>query len=377
MKIYLLSPHKFPTRNPRTLRIEGVRKILSQKWTVQTLSTILQSKISNKKYQTNNNFSKTKFARLLKLIAYPDVYIIDNIIISFKYIFIHSNKDNVLITFSHPFSTHFTGLVSKMIWPKRIWIADIGDLYLNNPNQKLPKWVSPLLKCFESLVINKSDYVVLNSEEIFEYYKNNFQLNTLKTRVIYNGSLLNFVGLKSITNNFTNLSFIGNTYENVREGIKELQLIVDTINSLHCKEIHTQIYLAGTQYIRLLEQFRHNPGINFIPALKEIDLLELYQKTNILINFANKNYPGLPSKLYEYMLTGLPIIHFTYGFPDPSIPFLSDYPKFLIFHLELDKPEKLINFILENKNSCISSVPNPKYSPDDKWISLINSLDKH
>ena len=188
---------------------------------------------------------------------------------------------------------------------------------------------------------------------------------------------MNFVGLKSITNNFTNLSFIGNTYENVREGIKELQLILDTINSLHCKEIHTQIYLAGTQYIRLLELFQHNPGINFIPALKEIDLLELYQKTNILINFANKNYPGLPSKLYEYMLTGLPIIHFTFGSPDPSIPFLSDYPKFLIFHLELDKPEKLINFILENKNSCISSVPNPKYSPDDKWISLINSLDKH
>ena len=117
-----------------------------------------------------------------------------------------------------------------MIWPKRIWIADIGDLYLNNPNQKLPKWVSPLLRCFQSLVLNKSDYVILNSEEIFEHYKNNFQLNTLKTRVIYNGSLLNFVGLKSITNNFTNLSFIGNTYENVREGIKELQLILDTIN---------------------------------------------------------------------------------------------------------------------------------------------------
>lgn len=103
MKIYLLSPHKFPTRNPRTLRIEGVRKILSQKWTVQTLSSRLQRKINDKKNPTSYNLSKTRFARLLKLIAFPDVYIIDNIIIAFKYIFIHSNKDNVFITFP----THF------------------------------------------------------------------------------------------------------------------------------------------------------------------------------------------------------------------------------------------------------------------------------
>ncbi|HQX43113.1 MAG TPA: glycosyltransferase [Saprospiraceae bacterium] len=387
MKVYLLSPHCLPTRNPRTLRIENVRKILSLKWKVKVLCSKFTKNISVNKDVTNsrtdNEIYKLKieifnkpsfFSKFIKKIIFPDIYIMHNIWVTIKYLIFYSNRENVLITFSNPFSTHIAGIISKIFWPKRKWICDIGDLYQHNPNQKLPKWISPLLNWFERLVLNKSDYVILNSNEIFKFYKSNFDLDPSKTRIIYNGSILDFRGLDPTISKNTIMSFIGNTYEKVREGRLELQLILDTINSYSLKNNNFRIILAGKQDKSLYAAFKNKAEVDFMSTLQEHKLIELYQKTNILINFANHNYQGLPSKLYEYRLTGLPIIHFTYGPPDPSIEFLSDYPKILIYHLELDKSEKLINFILKYKHASLSPIPNIDYNPEEKWNSLINSL---
>jgi len=54
--------------------------------------------------------------------------------------------------------------------------------------------------------------------------------------------------------------------------------------------------------------------------------INIINNANYLISIGNENSDMIPSKIFEYMSTGKPIIHFYKNVNDPCIPYLKEYP---------------------------------------------------
>ncbi len=77
------------------------------------------------------------------------------------------------------------------------------------------------------------------------------------------------------------------------------------------------------------------------------EILEKYKKANFLLSIGNKGTKQVPSKIFEYMSLGKPIIHFYFEENDSSLEYLKKYP-YTIFLKANEEIEKLKEE-LENK----------------------------
>lgn len=74
---------------------------------------------------------------------------------------------------------------------------------------------------------------------------------------------------------------------------------------------------------------------------------EVLNKTDILISIGNYENDIFPSKIFDYLSTGLPIIHFSQNYDDPYYGYLNEYPNALIINN---------NDIINDKGNCMSVV---------------------
>lgn len=87
-------------------------------------------------------------------------------------------------------------------------------------------------------------------------------------------------------------------------------------------------------------------------ALPHADILRILANADILINLGSNNQRQIPSKIFEYMSFGKPIISFYSYNEEPSLPYLRQYPLALLIQEDWNKIKenaKLIEqFISEN-----------------------------
>ena len=101
---------------------------------------------------------------------------------------------------------------------------------------------------------------------------------------------------------------------------------------------------------------------NFITTNNAIDSLSLEKeisKSNFIITIGNKESDIVPSKIFDCLSTGKPILHFSQVEDDPYFDYLERYNNSLILkynnHLSSDTNIlKTIDFIKNNKNTIIS-----------------------
>lgn len=78
---------------------------------------------------------------------------------------------------------------------------------------------------------------------------------------------------------------------------------------------------------------------------------------NVLINIGNIHGNLIPSKIFEYMATGRPIISFYKHETEPSIPYLRNYPLSLLIEEDWNKIDKniqlIVDFINKYKDSSV------------------------
>ena len=56
------------------------------------------------------------------------------------------------------------------------------------------------------------------------------------------------------------------------------------------------------------------------------EIQRIYSEADILVNIGNSNADFTPSKTFEYIVTGKPIVNFYYNYPDKT---LENYPNVL------------------------------------------------
>ena len=101
------------------------------------------------------------------------------------------------------------------------------------------------------------------------------------------------------------------------------------------------------------------------------DVLEKIYNADVLLSIGNKESPMVPSKIYEYMSTGKPIIHFYFYDGDPCIEPLKRYGNALLIK-DNDKlsKDKIFEFLKNFKQLECKDIEKmfltstPKYTVD-------------
>lgn len=120
--------------------------------------------------------------------------------------------------------------------------------------------------------------------------------------------------------------------------VSKIQLHVDFLGSGDCDDILDEVAVKTEGAIERLGMQPHYVAIKYI------------EDADVLLSIGNANSPMAPSKIYEYMSTGKPIIHVYSYDKDPCLEPLKKYGNaLLIKDGDLNGSSKLYNFVTNRK----------------------------
>lgn len=330
-RLILFSCNYTPLRNPRSFRMKLHFPILGEITetkliTARTAAALEQDdpKIYRVGFKVSdpgvlrNRLKEYPIMRFLHGLMFPDDQLIHQVQFLWYYFWKIRKKNDIILTVSNPFSSHLIGFFLKRIFGHK-WIADTGDLFYI-----AERGHSAVRKTIERIVLKRADVIVVNSEMIKKYYVQELGLDQHKIEYILNGNALDFSGLKWKESATLRFSFIGTTYSGIRDGLEEVQMILSAMRE--CPNTSFVIQFFGRQCEALQKVIKMNPAkMSMNLCNSDESLLEAYANTDILLNFSNGNYPGLPSKLESYLSSGIPIINFYKEETESSYCFLQSY----------------------------------------------------
>lgn len=160
---------------------------------------------------------------------------------------------------------------------------------------------------------------------------------------------------KKNKNSVINITYAGGLDYNQRNPIGVLN-ILDKIKNKNKFKIN--FYSYGNCEL-ILKNFEKKSG-NYLESKGVVsnDIAhQILKQSNILITIGNKSSKVVPSKIFDCISTGKPIIHFYFHDEDPYINYLSRYKLSLCIKLDdknnNQKAELIENFCFKNKNSVL------------------------
>jgi glycosyltransferase involved in cell wall biosynthesis len=383
-KVILLNPWCPLVRNPRTLRMERVRKSLENDFEVSILCCQLKPISSlDERLQIHSSVSSGSVRKLWQVfkfcvnrLAFPDAYLFHSLRLLVQ-LWKYGRDENIcVISFSPPFSTHLAAWIFGRFHSESYWIADTGDLYYKNPTSVLFPILRPMQRILQKELLCKADRVIFNSKSIQGRIVQESNLDQEKCALIYNGSSIDFSGLETIKEKTIRFLYAGSTYAKVREGLVETEILSETIAILKERGYDARMTLAGCQSERLIQKYSEDKKLEMISHCGTDELISLYRRADFLVSFSNGAYPGLPSKLSEYRASGLPIICFAAGSEEPSLDYLSDYEPCFPFILGKTAGQDLVDFILAHLESGLRANQTENQMIRQQWLDLLYLSDK-
>ena len=114
-----------------------------------------------------------------------------------------------------------------------------------------------------------------------------------------------------------------------------------------CQHVEVELWISGAgDYSQFTKQYSHVPSIKFLGMLSESELDDRYKQADIFVNPRPELYDNdknFPSKLFDYLSYGKPVISFKTSGLSPQ------YEDLLIFPVE-NSVESLANSIKEVVN---------------------------
>ena len=298
---------------------------------------------------------------------------------------------DVMITVSHPFSDHLVGFLIRRTHPNLGWLADNGDPFafsdgLPSNNFALYKKVN---YWFEAKVLQSVNYFAVTTEETRRLYLAQFVISDRTIIVIppLLNPLLEDSNLRDsdlFDNEAIVLLFVGIFYHEVRSPAPLLRLIDALVGRSKLLNQRLQLHVIGPVDIisQELTKYPHIRSRVFLHgSVSHRKALSAMLNANCLVNIGNTTAYQLPSKVIEYMATGLPILNLYTISNDSSITALRNYPRHLNLHVENDIGyENVISFIessyRKNKDYRCNGFAD-KYKIDEiskRYISLLGRI---
>ncbi|RUM68703.1 MAG: hypothetical protein DSZ05_00645 [Sulfurospirillum sp.] len=188
-------------------------------------------------------------------------------------------------------------------------VIDIRDLVWEyiDPKSLYTKLVKSVITQLMKRTIKRFDYITVTNNHEYEWISKN--IHGARLEKITNGiEEKNFMELNRLepgeVDPFT-LTYIGNV------GIAQyINVLVDLAKRM--PDIQINIIGEGSKYQELKRYARSNQinNITFYGKVKREKIIEFYKKTSVLFAQLDAKFKAaMPSKLYEYASTGLPIIY--------------------------------------------------------------------
>lgn len=318
-KIVIISKSIYPFNNPRSHRATELAKEFGR----QGYEVVLYGEKANidytlferkykiklrdlgKLYFSSSYFKNKLWKKIIsglsiilnKLIEFPDIEIFFKIPKIIK----KEEKIDLLITIAVPYTIHWGAAFAKTLYNKNFpnnWIADCGDPYMGNPNNK-PYFY---YKFLEKWYCKNVNYITVPTEQSIEAYYTEFNH---KLKVIPQG--FNFDEIEDLPiykpNKIPTFIYAGAFYEKIRDPRPFLKYLAEL--KLEFK------FIIYTNNYRLIEEFKYvlNEKLEIKKYLPRNEILKEFAKADFLINFQNKEKTQTPSKLIDYLISSRPILN--------------------------------------------------------------------
>ena len=285
---------------------------------------------------------------------------------------IHSEKPiDVIFSVGAPMASHCAAMRFKSLHPEVRWVTYSVDSYAaQNKNKKR-------FRNFEKGVLGKSDYNLL-SEEI--YNNSPFLYDDFADRVGTLPYLLPAIRHEMSHNHYfdslkSNFVYAGSFYKEIRNPTFLLEAFMHTREDavLHlfcssdCDELINQA--VATSHGKIVRHGMVGPD----------EIADVYAEADVLVSVGNSLPEFKPSKTFEYIATGKPILNIYYNGLKDDV--LENYPMSLqICNLEEVKSaaEEMNGFICTHAGKKVSEdeIKNrfEKYMPDNIQTIMLNAL---
>jgi glycosyltransferase involved in cell wall biosynthesis len=243
---------------------------------------------------------------------------------------IDQNTYDALVTVSLPFSAHLVGQKIKRQYPDLPWLVDIGDPFSLQEGHLLnhPWLFQKKNRRAEFEVLTQADRIVCTNVGCRNLYLKTFtSLDPEKLLVIPpTSSLAPVQKRQDDTTKPLQVGYFGRFSQGLREPrnllpvIKQLQRHLDA-------EWHFFGDTTGLLAAALRRQSDMGTYITQHPLLQANELLFAMEKMDILLSLGNTTDFQVPSKIADYLQSGLPILHLS-QLPDtdPTWAILQEHP---------------------------------------------------
>lgn len=240
-------------------------------------------------------------------------------------------------------------------------IYELDPLAFNGAAEKsLVKFLLRLL--YESIEFSKADSIWL-TRELYEDYKKGIykvfgrKMMNIGIPLLSNRNYELYYSGNSEKRRFIKLVYAGTFYDNIRKP-DYLVEIIKNITEVIDIQLHIYGNVVGQKSYQLLQDAKEELGDKLIihGTVERNKIPEVLSDADFLINVGNSISNQAPSKIFEYIETGKPIINFSSIKNDSSQYYLERYP-FSLSILEswdekdiIDNSKNLIEFCNSNLN---------------------------
>lgn len=303
--------------------------------------------------------SRSLLKKIIVMFRWPDFawLVIPSLYFQSKKL-MQTNQYDGIFSVALPFSSHVASWLLGVTRNNIPWICDYGDPFSFMKESPLNNYrlYDYLNRIIEKKIIESSKKISVTTFETAQRYASYLKVNLdwfYHIPPLFSGAPVQFI---SKLNNQESLSeeikfiFAGTLYKNIRNP----RFLLSLLQALRLRcGINVSIYFYGT-----LEDCRdcfdiYQPAIgdwiHLNGVVEKNQLLELYGHMDVLVNIGNATTYQAPSKIIEYMSTGLPILNLATLQEDSSQILLRDYPVVLnIYESEFvddSMLDKLVKFI--------------------------------
>ena len=256
---------------------------------------------------------------------------------------------DVILSNSTPFAAHVVAMKLKKIGVAKKWCPVLWDPYVNDNDKSQTQKTIEKRKKNAIKVLSSADKVFMLEGVRKENIRHNYNPD-------YNQNAIDFslpTLLKAPDNNEEirkfSMVFTGKFYSDIRNPEEMLSIL-----SEFPKEFSLSLYGVGCRDIveKQAKLFKNSTMVDF-GLVTHKECLAAQNSADILINLENTVANRMPSKVFEYISSGKPVINFYYVKDDIGLSYLKKYP--LCYNLCLNDytekdVENLIKFCYEN--SC-------------------------
>ncbi len=243
-----------------------------------------------------------------------------------------SNADYVMAV-GAPFENVRAAVVLKKQYPKLKLILLMFDLYTHNPVYLLEDHSLDDMRGRmeeEQVWIDCADIIISASETKEQWKKSEFRnvenklffLNIPSFRVQDNRPLFDDELKKD--KNVIDCVYSGTLYDDIRNPRFMLDIFVGLL-SLHP---NIRLHILGTGCEEIISEFKEKMGEHLCVYGQRNRLYsqQVLNKADFLLSIGNRTTTQLPSKIFEYIATGKPIIHVYSIDDDTCLKYLDRYP---------------------------------------------------